>query len=347
MPILTQALALSDLPAPPPGRTGWPWTELSSPLPPRQPDGSPWPLLSIVTPSYNQAEFLEATIRSVLLQGYPNLEYLLLDGGSTDGSFAIIQKYAPFLAFWVSERDRGQSHALNKGFARATGDLIGWQNSDDTYEPNAFASAARTWLANPDAGAVYGGVNYVDIAHRFLAKYPVCQPTVATTIPFASVTNHSVFYAAKVLQAGERIDETLQHCMDQEFHLRLLLKGYHFQFAPGIAANWRIHPAAKSTRQMEVWAYEAFQLCKLVYQREDLAPAVRQHARNSLYGLCLDNFAKGRVVLFRQTVRELIELWGWRGLAPQLWWKYALSWLGASNVRYLLALKSRLKLLRS
>jgi hypothetical protein len=117
---------LHELPPAPADKSGWPWTVASPPLPETMPNGDAWPKITIVTPSYNQGEFLEETIRSVLLQGYPNLEYLIMDGGSTDHSVAIIQKYAPWLTAWVSERDRGQSHAINKGFARATGTWLGW-----------------------------------------------------------------------------------------------------------------------------------------------------------------------------------------------------------------------------
>lgn len=104
MPIVKTALTVKDLPPPPPDKTGWPWTEQTEPLPELMPDGSSeWPLISIVTPSYNQGDFIEETIRSVLLQGYPNLEYIIIDGGSTDNSIEIIQKYKPFLAYWISE----------------------------------------------------------------------------------------------------------------------------------------------------------------------------------------------------------------------------------------------------
>src|SRR4029453_6333928 len=120
---------IEELPPPPPGRSGWPWTEASPPPP--TPGGKAWPTISIVTPSFNQAEYLEETVRSVLLQGYPNLEYFVLDGGSTDGSVEILRRYDAFLSGWVSERDKGQSDAINRGFARCAGTVVNWLCSDD------------------------------------------------------------------------------------------------------------------------------------------------------------------------------------------------------------------------
>jgi glycosyltransferase involved in cell wall biosynthesis len=129
---------LADLPAPPPGKTGWPWTVETKQLSAVRSDGSLWPRISIVTPSYNQGQFIEETIRSVLLQGYPDLDYVVIDGGSSDESVDIIRKYQPWLSYWVSEKDRGQAHAINKGFARGTGSLGAYLNSDDTYLPGAL-----------------------------------------------------------------------------------------------------------------------------------------------------------------------------------------------------------------
>ncbi len=129
---------LLGLPAAPPGKAGWPWTAEGPSLLQTMPDGAPWPRISIVTPSFNQGQFIEETIRSVLLQGYADLEYIVIDGGSTDGSVGIIKKYKRWLTYWVSEPDRGQSHAINKGFARATGGVLAWLNSDDLYAPGAL-----------------------------------------------------------------------------------------------------------------------------------------------------------------------------------------------------------------
>src|SRR5579885_3553995 len=132
---------LAELPPPPAGKTGWPWTIETPALPASRADGSPWPRISIVTPSYNQGQFIEETIRSVLLQGYPDLEYIVIDGGSTDQSVEIIRKYERWLTYWVSEKDRGQAHAINKGFSSVTGELFNWINSDDL----SYRSACGGW----------------------------------------------------------------------------------------------------------------------------------------------------------------------------------------------------------
>ena len=162
---------LKDLPPPPPGKTGWPWTEESPQLPDTMPDGRPWPKISIVTPNYNYGRFLEETIRSVLLQGYPNLEYIIIDGGSTDNSVEIIKKYEPWLAYWVSEPDRGQSDAINKGFKKATGDILGWINSDDLYLPGALRRVALMF-AKTGCDILSGNTVYLENGCRSVKKRP-------------------------------------------------------------------------------------------------------------------------------------------------------------------------------
>ena len=133
------------------------------------------PLVSIVTPSYNQAAYLEATLRSVLDQDYPRIEYILVDGGSTDGSREIIERYAGRLAWWVSEPDRGQTDAINKGFAHAHGEVLAWLNSDDTYLPGAVTQAVASLQAHPAAGMVYGDANLIDEAGDVIGKFPARQ----------------------------------------------------------------------------------------------------------------------------------------------------------------------------
>ena len=133
---------LEELPPSPPGKTGWPWTQGSKTLGNAMPDGNSWPKISIVTPSFNQGKYIEETIRSVLLQGYPDIEYIVIDGGSMDASLDIIKKYERWLTYWVSEPDKGQSHAINKGFAKSSGEIYAYINSDDFYCPSAFGTVA-------------------------------------------------------------------------------------------------------------------------------------------------------------------------------------------------------------
>ena len=133
------------------------------------------PLVSIITPSFNQARFLEATILSVLEQDYPNLEYIIVDGGSTDGSVDIIKKHADRLAWWVSEADQGQTDAINKGFARAKGDVLAWINSDDTYDPGTVSAAVKYFQAHPQVGLVYGDTHFIDEQGQVIGKFNARQ----------------------------------------------------------------------------------------------------------------------------------------------------------------------------
>ena len=152
---------------PPSGQTGWPWTEGSESLPDKMPDGREWPRITVVTPSFNQGRFLEATLRSILLQGYPNLEYFVLDGGSTDSSVEIIKKYERWLTYWVSERDGGQSAAINRGLRMGTGSHATWINSDDMLCQNALNTHVTTHQLAQDVIDIGDCVN-IDAAGNFL-----------------------------------------------------------------------------------------------------------------------------------------------------------------------------------
>lgn len=161
---------LSKLPPPPPGKKRWPWIENSYDMVSEDVYDTTLPKISIVTPSFNQHKYIEETIRSVLLQGYPDLEYIIVDGGSTDKSVDIIKKYAKYLKYWVSEKDKGQSDAINKGIQKATGEIVGWLNSDDMYFPGALVAMGKAFQKYPDADLIYGAGAKTDERGNIIKK---------------------------------------------------------------------------------------------------------------------------------------------------------------------------------
>lgn len=239
---------LDQLPPPPPGKTGWPWTEESPQLPDAMPDGRPWPRVSIVTPSYNQATFIEETIRSVLLQGYPDLEYIVIDGGSTDESVNIIRKYSNWLASWVSEPDRGQTHAINKGLRRVTGDLVAWLNADDTYVPGAFSEAAAVMGAADGPAFVYGDCQQIDEMGRPLGMYKgACDGLESFHLFRAHVHQPTIFFRRALLEEVGYLDESLDFAMDVEFYMRVAAR-HELRHIPRVLASFRIHAASKTSQ---------------------------------------------------------------------------------------------------
>jgi glycosyltransferase involved in cell wall biosynthesis len=187
------------------------------------PDCRAWPKISVVTPSYNQGQFIEETIRSVLLQGYPNLEYVLIDGGSTDESVDIIRKYSGHLAFWISEPDKGQVDAINKGFDKATGDIFGWINSDDFYYPGVFHVIARTFVDCPDMALIYGYEDDVDIRGRLIQPvFPTVRDARTTMLYFAQpLPQLACFWRSDAHRAVGGLNEALHYLLDYDFLLRL------------------------------------------------------------------------------------------------------------------------------
>jgi glycosyltransferase involved in cell wall biosynthesis len=214
VPFLSDGL-LKDLPAPPAGMTGWPWTEECAP--PVFNIGKKWPRLSIVTPSYNQGRFLEQTIRSVLLQNYPNLEYIVMDGGSNDETMDILRKYAPWISYSQSRKDNGQGQAINMGFSLASGDYYAWINSDDFYLPGVFELVMKVF-AKSDVKFVYGFCYSYSLSEnrRKLIKIPN-YPDFFIKIP--TLLQPSTFWSADIHQP---VWEELYCALDFELWLRLL-----------------------------------------------------------------------------------------------------------------------------
>jgi glycosyltransferase involved in cell wall biosynthesis len=242
----------SILPASRASAVGWPWSEET----PAEwtPAGGRAPRISIVTPSYNQAEYLEETIRSVLLQGYPDCEYIVIDGASTDGSVACLRRYEPWLACWVSEPDGGQSNAINKGFVRAGGDLVTFQNSDDIYLPGAFQHVADAWnsIARKDeVGAIVGGFVFMNAKSRFIETPIPAFVSTKTPADFSLGIEYrlhqvSTFYTRHALEAvGMHVREDLHYTMDRELLYRVA-KRYRIHIIPEVLAAFRVHAGSKS-----------------------------------------------------------------------------------------------------
>lgn len=204
------------------------------------------PLVTIVTPSFNQAQFLEKTILSVLEQDYPRIEYIIMDGGSTDGSREIIERYAGKLAYWVSEKDHGQTDAINKGFSRANGDILAWLNSDDTYEPGAIRQAVEYLMALPDVGLIYGNAHYIDAQGEIIGDFPAAQTDYRRLRRgYVHVPQQSSFWRAGLWKQVGPLDESIYFAMDYDLWLRLA-RVSKIQHVPKFWANFRLHASAKS-----------------------------------------------------------------------------------------------------
>lgn len=274
------APTLQDLPYPPPGRRGWPWTEAPPPLPPKMPDGRDWPAIGIVTPSFNQGRYIEETIRSVLLQGYPALEYHIEDGGSTDETVGIIRRYEKFLSGWVSEKDRGQSHAINKGMARLQrAEWINWLNSDDILLPGALDAVGR-WSAKSSGECIAA----IGLGEQLLERTQQIIPTAPRSdLDRTSVRNwrtHAFLQPAcffrrdAFLKAGG-LNEALHYALDFELWLKLAEIGDFGRIDHPIAREL-LHADAKTQRAMgECYA----EICEVLFTRghnEEARRLIRQ-----------------------------------------------------------------------
>lgn len=218
------------------------------------------PLVSIITPSFNQAAFLERTILSVLNQEYPNLEYWIIDGGSTDGSVDIIKKYENVITGWISEKDRGQADAINKGFSRANGEIIAWMNSDDVYRPGAINAAVQALQENPDCGLVFSDVDSIDSEDKVFNRMIYGDWGLSDLMTFNIIGQPAVFMRHKTLNEAGTLDLGFHYLLDHHLWLRMaLIAG--IKYIPGQSwAAARIHPAAKNVINTQGFGQEAFRI---------------------------------------------------------------------------------------
>lgn len=312
-----------ELPPPPPGRKGWPWTELQKDLPATRDDGSRWPRITVVTPSYNQGNFLEETIRSVLCQGYPDIELIIIDGGSSDMTIEVIRKYEPWIKHWVSEADKGQSHAINKGFRRSTGTWVGWQNSDDTYAAGTFAAIAKADLLYHNADIFYGNtwITEADNAGGQLASIHQVF-CLESMIPLPFIFNQSTFFNQRIFDHGLFLDPTKQHMMDYDFMWRLALLGYRFQYADGVVGNFRQQPNAKTAYQSDIGCREFLDIYTYLYHHPRFPLELRTRVIKGWREQILNDWAHRRYDQLIVDTGRLVDVVGWKSLSSNIVFRY-------------------------
>lgn len=206
---------------------------------------SSWPRISIITPSYNQAEFLERTILSVLNQNYPNLEYIIIDGGSTDQSVHVIKKYAKYLTYWISESDEGQADAINKGFKKATGDIIAWQNSDDIYLPDAFIKVSEIFMEHKDTDLIFGNMYLIDEYDYILKDMRFVPFNLDHLIYYDwNLSSQAVFWNIRLFDKLGYL-KNYEILFDLDWFIRLGKNIEKFRFLRKFLGGYRIHSASK------------------------------------------------------------------------------------------------------
>lgn len=206
------------------------------------------PLVSIVTPSYNQAPYLESALRSVFDQQYPNIEYIVIDGSSSDGSSEIIKRYAGKLSFWVSEPDQGQTDAINKGFAKATGKYLAWLNADDRLYPSAVGEAVDFLEEHPAVGMVYGDADYIDSLDRIVGRFPAAQTDYAALRRgYVHIPQQAAFWRYELWQQVGPLDPDFTFAMDYDLWVRLATVS-QFKYLPRRWAQFRLHADSKTSK---------------------------------------------------------------------------------------------------
>jgi glycosyltransferase involved in cell wall biosynthesis len=251
------------------------------------------PLVSVVTPSFNQVRYLEQALRSVLEQTYPRLEYIVIDGGSTDGSLQVLERYTGRLARVISEPDRGQADAINKGMALAHGDIVAWLNSDDAYLAGAIGKAVDVLEGNPSLGMVYADGLMVDSALRLLDRHTYPQLGVLGLLCFEVILQPTVFLRRAVMEEVGYLNPAYQLILDHELWVRIAAR-HPIRHVPGFWAIERSHAEAKTIAQAAGFVEEAERLLGEAETDPILAPIFARHRRQIRSGL--DVFAARRLI---------------------------------------------------
>ena len=238
---------------------------------------------SIITPSFNQADYLEETINSVLEQNYLQVEYMIVDGASSDGSVGIIKKHSEHLTWWVSEIDAGQADAINKGFSRATGEIIAWLNSDDVYLPDTLAKVAELFEKNPDAGIIYGDVLSIDGEGNPINVQRFSPYKVDDLAAFKIISQPAVFMRRSILEQAGHLDLNYHFLLDHHLWLRMAQIAPMI-YTPETLAKARYHDDAKNIAHAERFGKEAFKILEWMHTQPLLVNILRKQKKKILAG---------------------------------------------------------------
>jgi glycosyltransferase involved in cell wall biosynthesis len=243
------------------------------------------PLVSIITPSYNQAAFLEQTMRSVLEQDYPRVEYIVIDGASTDGSVDIIKRYAQRLAYWESKKDRGQAEAINKGMSRAKGEIVAWLNSDDYYLPHTIARAVQAFKDHPTASLLYADMQAVNEQGEIINALSYSQFSLEDLLCFHIIGQPAVFMRRDIFEKAGGLDIDFHLLLDHHLWIKIAMQG-EILHVPQVWSAARYHSEAKNRALASEFGHEAFRILNWAASNKRLAPIlarVDRRARASAY----------------------------------------------------------------
>ncbi|HMH51956.1 MAG TPA: glycosyltransferase family 2 protein [Candidatus Acidoferrum sp.] len=282
------------------------------------------PLVTVVTPSFNHGRFIRETIESVLTQTYPRIEYLVMDGGSTDETVDVLTSYGNRLT-WMSEPDGGQTQAINKGWRRARGTILAYLNSDDTYLPGAVETAVRAFDAQPDAAAVYGEGYHVDEAGRVIERYPTEPFDMARLAQTCFICQPTVFLRREAVARVGYLDESRRYCMDYDLWIRLG-QASRFVYVPAYLATTRRHAASvTSALRGPVHA----EILDTVYRHFGRVSSqwVYGYARSVLHGRRRDGGGVASAFALRLVAVSLLTFARYRSSIPRADWRQWSRWI--------------------
>jgi len=328
------SLQISDLPPPPKGKTGWPWTEISHGSGNPDNENCTCRRISIITPSYNQGQYIEETIRSVLLQGYPNLEYIVIDGNSTDSTREILKKYDHYIT-WISEPDEGQTDAINKGLRMASGEIVAYLNSDDIYEPGTLKRIRELFSRHKMVAMIYGDIIHIDENSRVLEYHKTGKVNLEKYLMAGEfyLPQPSVFFRRAVIETEGYFDKSLQLAMDYDYWLKILMK-YKTCYVPETLSRARIYPSAKSSALDYRYFDELLAIYTRLFENNPGLEPLRKNVFGYVYFSGALTFfrrkyfckaAKNFEVALKYDLRYLVH--------PYLYWELIQLIIGENNAR--------------